>query len=108
MDKDLSSIQEARDLARAAKDAQHTFKHFEQDQVDKIVKAMADAGYAAGRGRCGPGSGRGNLASPRPPGGGGGREEVMGGVVWRDTGDGHGPASMDARDGTHWARGRGR
>ncbi len=47
MDKDLSSIQEARDLARAAKDAQLEFKHFEQDQVDKIVKAMSEAGYAA-------------------------------------------------------------
>ena len=47
MDKDLLSIQEARDLASKAKDAQLQFKHFEQDQVDKIVKAMSEAGYAA-------------------------------------------------------------
>ncbi|MBI1938454.1 MAG: acetaldehyde dehydrogenase (acetylating) [Ignavibacteriales bacterium] len=44
-DKDLQSIQEARTLAAAAKEAQLEFKHYNQDQVDKIVKAMADAGY---------------------------------------------------------------
>lgn len=44
-DKDLQSIQEARSLAATAKEAQLEFKHFNQDQVDKIVKAMADAGY---------------------------------------------------------------
>jgi acetaldehyde dehydrogenase (acetylating) len=47
MDKDLLSIQEARDLASKAKAAQLEFKHFSQEQVDKIVNAMADAGYAA-------------------------------------------------------------
>lgn len=47
MDKDLQSIQEARDLARKAKEAQLEFKHYNQEQVDKIVKAMADAGYNA-------------------------------------------------------------
>ncbi|MHC1739464.1 MAG: aldehyde dehydrogenase family protein [Ignavibacteriaceae bacterium] len=46
LDKDLQSIQEARDLAQKAKEAQLEFKHFNQQQVDKIVKAMADAGYA--------------------------------------------------------------
>ncbi|MCH7972714.1 MAG: aldehyde dehydrogenase family protein [Bacteroidetes bacterium] len=46
LDKDLQSIQEARDLAKAAKEAQLEFKHFNQEQVDKIIKAMADAGYA--------------------------------------------------------------
>lgn len=46
MDKDLLSIQEARDLARKAKEAQLEFKYYTQEQVDKIVKAMADAGYA--------------------------------------------------------------
>jgi acetaldehyde dehydrogenase (acetylating) len=45
LDKDLSSIQEARDLAARAKQAQLEFKHFNQDQVDKVVKAMADAGF---------------------------------------------------------------
>jgi acetaldehyde dehydrogenase (acetylating) len=47
MDKDLLSIQEARDLASKAKNAQLEFKHFGQDQVDNIIKSMADAGYAA-------------------------------------------------------------
>ncbi|MCX7874777.1 MAG: acetaldehyde dehydrogenase (acetylating) [Melioribacteraceae bacterium] len=45
IDKDLLSIQEARNLAKAAKEAQLEFKHYNQEQVDKIVKAMADAGY---------------------------------------------------------------
>ena len=44
-DKDLQSIQEARTLAAKAKEAQLEFKHYNQEQVDKIVKAMADAGY---------------------------------------------------------------
>ncbi len=46
VDKDLQSTQEARDLAKIAKEAQLEFKHYNQDQVNKIVKAMADAGYA--------------------------------------------------------------
>jgi len=45
LEKDLQSIQEARELARKAKEAQLEFKHYTQEQVDKIVKAMADAGY---------------------------------------------------------------
>lgn len=45
-DKDLQSIQECRDLTKAAKQAQLEFKHFTQDQVDKIVKAMAEAAYS--------------------------------------------------------------
>jgi acetaldehyde dehydrogenase (acetylating) len=44
-DKDLQSIQEARSLAARAKEAQLEFKHYNQDQVDKIIKAMADAGF---------------------------------------------------------------
>lgn len=44
-DKDLQSIQEARALAAKAKEAQLEFKHYNQEQVDKIVKAMADAGF---------------------------------------------------------------
>ncbi|HSM48967.1 MAG TPA: aldehyde dehydrogenase family protein, partial [Draconibacterium sp.] len=47
MDKDLQSVQEARELARKAKEAQLEFKHYNQEQVDKIVKAMADAGFKA-------------------------------------------------------------
>lgn len=46
LDKDLQSIQEARDLAKLAKEAQLEYQYFEQGQVDKIVKAMAEAGYA--------------------------------------------------------------
>lgn len=45
LDKDLLSIQEARNLASHAKQAQLEYKHFSQEQVDKIVKAMADAGF---------------------------------------------------------------
>ena len=47
LDKDLLSIQEARELALKAFNAQLEFKHYTQEQVDKIVKAMADAGYNA-------------------------------------------------------------
>src|SRR3989339_473484 len=45
LDKDLLSIQEARNLASQAKQAQLEYKYFSQEQVDKVVKAMADAGY---------------------------------------------------------------
>jgi acetaldehyde dehydrogenase (acetylating) len=44
-DKDLQSIQEARTFAVKAKEAQLEFKHYNQEQVDKIIKAMVDAGY---------------------------------------------------------------
>jgi acetaldehyde dehydrogenase (acetylating) len=47
MDKDLQSIQEARDLLARAKEAQLAFKSFTQEKVDKVVKAMADAGFTA-------------------------------------------------------------
>ncbi len=47
LDKDLLSIQEARNLAAKAKEAQLEYQHFNQQQVDKIVKAMAEAGYEA-------------------------------------------------------------
>ena len=47
LDKDLLSIQQARNLAAKAKEAQQEYKHFSQKQVDKILKAMAEAGYAA-------------------------------------------------------------
>lgn len=46
IDKDLQSIQEVRDLVAIANEAQAEFKYFNQEQVDKVVKAMADAGYA--------------------------------------------------------------
>ena len=46
IDKDLRSIQEVRALTQKAKEAQLEFKYYTQEQVDKIVKAMADAGFA--------------------------------------------------------------
>ena len=46
IDKDLLSIQEARDLAKRAHDAFLEFKFYGQQEVDAIVRAMAEAGYA--------------------------------------------------------------
>jgi acetaldehyde dehydrogenase (acetylating) len=45
IDKDLQAIQEVRDLCARAKQAQQIFKEFSQEQVDKIVAAMAEAGF---------------------------------------------------------------
>ncbi|MDK2564068.1 acetaldehyde dehydrogenase (acetylating) [Romboutsia sedimentorum] len=45
LDKDLVSIQEVRTLVRKAKDAQKILANMNQEQIDKIVKAIADAGY---------------------------------------------------------------
>jgi acetaldehyde dehydrogenase (acetylating) len=42
-DKDLLSIQEARALAKRAREAQRTMAGFSQEQVDRIVDAMAGA-----------------------------------------------------------------
>ena len=42
-DKDLTSISEARALARAAKQAQPILAELTQEQIDRIVTAMADA-----------------------------------------------------------------
>jgi len=42
-DKDLASISEARSLARAARQAQPILAELTQEQIDHIVKAMADA-----------------------------------------------------------------
>lgn len=47
LDKDIRSTQEVRNLVAKAKTAQLEYKHFNQAQVDKIIKAMADAGYEA-------------------------------------------------------------
>lgn len=46
LDRDLCSIQETRDLIRAAKKAQESLKNYTQEQVDRIVKAMCEAGEA--------------------------------------------------------------
>ncbi|MBI4547299.1 MAG: aldehyde dehydrogenase family protein [Ignavibacteriae bacterium] len=47
LDKDLQSIQEMRELVQKAKQAQLEFRAYDQARVDRIVKAMADAGYEA-------------------------------------------------------------
>ncbi len=47
MDKDLASIQEARDLAMAAHTAWQSWSKASQEQVDRVCAAMAEAGYAA-------------------------------------------------------------
>ena len=47
LDRDLQTLQEVRDLCTAAKQAQQAFKEFSQEEIDKVVAAMADAGYQA-------------------------------------------------------------
>jgi len=47
LDHDLLSIQEARDKADAAYQAQLVWKHATQAEVDRVCAAMADAAYAA-------------------------------------------------------------
>ena len=43
-DRDLSSIQAARDLARKGKIAEEALKDYSFEQIDKIIKAIAEAG----------------------------------------------------------------
>ncbi|WP_261300647.1 acetaldehyde dehydrogenase (acetylating) [Paenibacillus andongensis] len=45
LEKDLQSIQDMRDAVKKAKEAQAKFQAFSQAEVDRIVKAMADAAY---------------------------------------------------------------
>ena len=47
MDKDLRSVQQARDLVQHACAAKQTYQTFTQEQVDHIVAAMAQAGEQA-------------------------------------------------------------
>lgn len=47
MDKDLLSVQEARDLAAQAYEAQLIWGKASQEQVDRVCAAMAEAGYQA-------------------------------------------------------------
>ena len=49
LDKDLASIQEARDLVRKAKAAQAVLAEMDQQQVDRIVASMARAAEKAAR-----------------------------------------------------------
>lgn len=45
LDKDLLSLQEVRSLINDAKKAQEELSNMSQEQIDRIVKAIADAGY---------------------------------------------------------------
>lgn len=47
LDKDLSSIQEARDLVHAAQEAFKVWSQASQADVDRVCAAMAEAGYQA-------------------------------------------------------------
>lgn len=47
LDQDLQSLQEVRSLLSRAKAAQLKFKEFSQEQVDRVVAAMAEAGFKA-------------------------------------------------------------
>ncbi|MGA9363178.1 MAG: aldehyde dehydrogenase family protein [Bacteroidota bacterium] len=47
MDKDLQSIQQARELVKRAVEAQLEFRNFSQEKVDRVCYAMAEAGYSA-------------------------------------------------------------
>ncbi len=47
LDNDLQSMQEVRTALHAVKQAQLEFRGYTQEQVDRIVRAMADAGFAA-------------------------------------------------------------
>jgi len=47
LDKDLLAIQEVRDFCRQAKRAQEEFRQYTQEEVDRVVAAMAAAGFEA-------------------------------------------------------------
>ena len=47
MDNDLQSIQEVRSLVAKAREAYLRYKEFSQEQVDRIVAAMCEAGFKA-------------------------------------------------------------
>ena len=45
IDSDLQSIQDVRDALQKVKQAQLEFHSYSQEQVDRIVQAMAEAGF---------------------------------------------------------------
>lgn len=49
LDKDLLSIQEVRNLVQEAKEAQRIMAEFSQEQIDEIVKSMAEEGIRASK-----------------------------------------------------------
>ena len=46
LDRDLCSLQEARNLVKAARKAQEALMNFTQEQVDHIIDMMREAGEA--------------------------------------------------------------
>ncbi|WP_240613510.1 aldehyde dehydrogenase family protein [Pueribacillus theae] len=46
LDYDLKSMQEMREAVKRSKEAQHRFQEFSQEQVDHIVKNIAEAAYS--------------------------------------------------------------
>ena len=46
LNRDLCSLQEARNLVKAARKAQETLRNFTQEQVDHIIDMMREAGEA--------------------------------------------------------------
>jgi acetaldehyde dehydrogenase (acetylating) len=47
LDNDLQSIQEMRELVKKAKEAQIEFHAYDQERVDRVCRAMAEAGFEA-------------------------------------------------------------
>ncbi len=47
LDKDLQTLQEVRNLCESAKAAQRIFKESTQEEIDRVVAAMAEAGFKA-------------------------------------------------------------
>ena len=46
-DKDLRSIQQAREMVIKARDAQKIWGHASQEEVDRVCEAMTNAAYGA-------------------------------------------------------------
>ena len=46
IDKNLASIQKARDLCKQAREAAHSFQFASQEEVDRICEAMVEAAVA--------------------------------------------------------------
>lgn len=49
LDKDLKSIQQVRDLLKKAQQAQKILEDYSQEDIDRLVKLMAERGYNASR-----------------------------------------------------------
>jgi len=49
IDNDLRSIQQARDLVKASSEAQKLFAEFSQNEVDRVIRLMAESAYQASK-----------------------------------------------------------